>query len=77
MGFWDRIKGKELKVKWEKITQENIADWYKELDDQDVDRVFAELQNVIDDNNRKKALIKASVTILKMAAKLGVKVAKG
>lgn len=77
MGFWDRIKGKEFNVKWEKITQKNIADWYKELDDQDVDRVFAELQDIIDSNNKKKALVKASVTILKMAGELGLKVAKG
>ena len=77
MGFFDRIRGKRLKAKWETISDENIEGWYKDLDDQDVERVFEELQGVINNNNKKKALIKASVAILKMAADVGIKVAKG
>lgn len=77
MGFWDRLRGKEVKADWEKITQKNISKWYDELDDQKAEQVFQQLQEIIANNNQKKALVKATVAILKAAADVGIKVAKG
>jgi len=76
MGFFDRIRGKRLAVKWEKITYKNIEKLYEELDDQQAEEVFEELQRVIATNNKRKALVKASVAILKMAGKIGINIAK-
>lgn len=73
--FFDAFEG-GIEADWTHITKTKVAELYKRLNDQDADKVFEALKAVIDANNKRRSVIKATMLILQESLKLGLKIAK-
>ena len=70
--FFDHFDDK-IEVDWDKISATKIESIFKKLSEQEADEIFKEMQAAIDINNKKKTIMQYSLTILKLAAKYGLK----
>jgi len=64
----------EMEIDWSKVSMQRIEKMYAKLSAQDADKIFSQLKGVIDENNKKKAIINATFAVLQVAVKLGLKV---
>ena len=64
----------EIEIDWSKVSMQRIEKMYSKLSAQDADKIFSQLKGVIDENNKKKAIINATFAVLQVAVKLGLKV---
>lgn len=71
--FFDAF-GDEIQVDWSKISESELDAMVDKLEKQDVDRIFNEMNQAIKTNNRNKAIVKTTLTVLQTAVKLGMKV---
>jgi hypothetical protein len=71
--FFDSFD-EEIEVDWSKVSMQRIEKMYAKLSTQDADKIFGQLKNVIDENNKKKAIINATFAVLQVVVKLGLKV---
>ncbi len=71
--FFDAF-GDEIEVDWSKISESELDQMVGKLKDQDAEAIFDELKKAIETNNRNKAIVKTTLTILQTAVKLGMKV---
>lgn len=62
-----------IEIKWDNIKEEDIEKLVDKLEDQKVEAIFAELKSVIESNKTKKAIVKTTLTVLQVVAKLGAK----
>lgn len=76
MSLWGRIFDKKIKVNWDTIHEDDIARWADELDSQTVDEVFDVLYDIIDRNNKRKAIVKCIVQLAQAGSQLGIKIVK-
>ena len=71
--FFDAFEG-GINVDWSKISESELDKMVGQLKDQDAEAIFDELKKAIESNNRNKAIVKTTLTILQTAVKLGMKV---
>jgi hypothetical protein len=70
--FFDAFEG-GISVDWSKIDEVELTRLVNKLEDQEAEAIFAELKRVIETNNRNKAIVKTTLTVLQTAVKLGAK----
>lgn len=71
--FFDAF-GDEISVDWSKVSESQLDMMIAKLDEQDAESIFNDLKAAIESNNRNKAIVKTTLTILQTAVKLGMKV---
>lgn len=64
----------DLEIDWSKVSIDRVNKLYAKLSDQDIEKVFSDLRDVTDSNNKKKSIIATTFTVLQVAVKLGLKV---
>ncbi len=69
--------GDEIEADWDEVTEERVNTLFNKLEEQDAERIFTEMKNAIDVNNRNKAIAQIGFLVLQEAAKLGLKALKG
>ena len=72
--FFDSFDDEDIEIDWSKVSMQRIEKMYSKLSAQDADKIFSQLKGVIDENNKKKAIINATFAVLQVAVKLGLKV---
>ncbi len=60
-------------IKWDNIKEEDLEKLVDTLDEQNAEAIFNELKSVIETNKSRKAIVKTTMTVLKVAVKLGMK----
>lgn len=71
--FFDAF-GDKIEVDWSKINSDELDKMMDTLNKQDVDRIFNTLQEAIDTNNKRRAIVDVTLKVLEVAVKLGMKV---
>jgi hypothetical protein len=61
-------------VDWSKISDKELDQFVATLSKQDVEKIFEELQKVIDTNNKRKSIVDVTLKILQVAVSLGMKI---
>jgi hypothetical protein len=63
-----------IEVDWSKISDKELDQLVATLSKQDVEKIFGELQKVIDTNNKRKSIVDVTLKILQVAVSLGMKI---
>jgi hypothetical protein len=63
-----------IEVDWSKISDKELDQLVATLSKQDVEKIFGELQKVIDTNNKRKSIVDITLKILQVAVSLGMKI---
>ena len=63
-----------IQVDWSKISDKELDQLVATLSKQDVEKIFGELQKVIDTNNKRKSIVDVTLKILQVAVSLGMKI---
>ena len=67
----------EIEANWDEVTEERVNALFGKLKEQDAERIFTEMKEAINVNNRNKAIAQIGLLVLQEAVKLGVKALKG
>lgn len=70
--FFDAFDDK-IEANWDEVTDERVQALFKNLSDQDAERIFDEMKSAIAANNKRKSIISVSCVVLQEVVKLGLK----